>query len=77
MPVCQWLSLLLAIPAAAAIAWLLIKLTVLPVRLWRHFRKRAAIGHWAQVSGPAWLVVGVFVDAILFESIGFPLLPRL
>ena len=75
-PVWQWLALLAAIPASAAIAWLLILLTIFPIRLWRHHFNRSTIKRWTQVSGPVWLILGVFVDAILFESVGFQILHR-
>jgi len=75
-PVWQWLALLAAIPASAAIAWLLILLTIFPIRLWRHYFNRSTIKNWTQVSGPVWLILGVFVDALLFESISFPILHR-
>jgi MscS family membrane protein len=75
-PVWQWLALLAAIPASAAIAWLLILLTILPIRLWRHYFNHSNIKGWIQVSGPVWLILGVLVDAFLFESISFPILHR-
>ncbi|MCX7098463.1 MAG: mechanosensitive ion channel family protein [Methylococcales bacterium] len=75
-PLWQWLALLLAIPASAALSWLLINLAALPIRYWRHSRKQLETKHWVQVSGPLWLVVGVLVDALFFESIGLPILYR-
>ena len=57
-PVWQWLALLAAIPVSAAIAWLLILLTILPIRLWRHYFNHSNIKGWTQVSGPVWLILG-------------------
>ena len=50
--------------------------TILPIRLWRHYFNRSTIKNWTQDSGPAWLILSVFVDALLFESINFPILHR-
>jgi MscS family membrane protein len=76
VPVMKWLELLATIPAAAALAWFLIMLFVLPVRLGRRFLKRTAIESWIRVSGPVWLIVGIFVNLALFQFISFPILYR-
>jgi len=72
----QWLELLVTIPASAAVAWLLIVLAVSPRRIWRRFGKHAVIESWVQVSGPVWLILGVFTNAIAVTLIRIPLLPR-
>ena len=76
VPVSKWLELLATIPAAAALAWLLIMLFVLPARLWRRFIGHAAIASWLRVSGPVWLIIAVIVNAVIFQFIGFPILYR-
>jgi len=76
VPLWQWMALLVAFPAAAAVAWLLILLVVVPRRIWRHFRTDAVVESWIRVSGPVWFMIGVFVNAIIVELIRLPLLAR-
>jgi MscS family membrane protein len=76
MPVWLWLALLLAIPVAAGLAWVLIELVVLPPMLWRKYRKQPQLADWRKVSGPVWLVVAVLIHRILASYLGMPLLHR-
>jgi MscS family membrane protein len=76
VPVSKWLELLVTIPAAAVLAWFLIMLFVLPVRLWRRFLRHTAIKSWIRISGPVWLIIGVCFNAVLFQFISFPILYR-
>jgi MscS family membrane protein len=76
MPVWLWLALLLAIPVAAGLAWVLIELVVLPLMLWRKHRKQPQLADWRKVSGPVWLVVAVLIHRILASYLGMPLLHR-
>jgi len=76
MSVWLWLALLVAIPVAAAAAWILIELFVLPRILWRRYRKQPVLTTWRQISTPAWLVVGIMIHRILVSYLGLPLLHR-
>ncbi len=76
MSVWLWLALLLAIPVAAALAWVLIELVVFPVMWWRGIRKLPQLADWRKVSGPVWLVLGVVIHRILASFLGMPLLHR-
>jgi MscS family membrane protein len=76
MPVWLWLALLLAIPVAAGLAWVLIELVVLPLMLWRKHRKQPQLADWRKVSGPVWLVMAVLIHRILASYLGMPLLHR-
>jgi MscS family membrane protein len=74
MSVWLWLALLVAIPVAAAAAWILIELVV--QMLWRRYRKQPVLTSWREISTPAWLVVGTMVHRILVSYLGLPLLHR-
>jgi MscS family membrane protein len=76
MSVWLWLALLVAVPVAAGLAWLLIELIVLPVLWWRGLRKKPQLADWRKVSGPMWLVLGVLIHRILVSFLGLPLLHR-
>jgi MscS family membrane protein len=76
MPVWLWLALLLAVPVAAGLAWVLIELVVLPLMLWRKHRKQPQLADWLRVSGAVWLVLGVLIHRILASYLGMPLLHR-
>jgi MscS family membrane protein len=71
-----WFALLLAIPVAAGLAWVLIELVVFPLMWWRGIRKRPQLTDWRKVSGPVWLVLGVMIHRILVSFLGMPLLHR-
>jgi MscS family membrane protein len=76
MSVWLWLALLAAAPVAAGLAWVLIELVVLPLMLWRRYRKQPQLADWWKVSGPLWLVLGVMIHRILVSFLGMPLLHR-
>jgi MscS family membrane protein len=76
MSVWLWLALLLALPVAAGLAWILIELVVLPLMWWRGLRKQPQLTDWRKVSGPVWLVLGVMIHRILVSFFGMPLLHR-
>jgi MscS family membrane protein len=76
MSVWLWLALLIAIPVAAALAWILIELVVFPLMWWRGIRKLPQLADWRKVSGPVWLVLGVVIHRILVSFLGMPLLHR-
>ena len=76
MSVWVWLALLIAIPVAAGLAWLLIQIVMFPVAVWRRYRKRPQLARWRTVSGGVWLVVGVPIHRILVSYLNMPLLHR-
>jgi MscS family membrane protein len=77
MSLWMWFALLLGIPVAAGLAWILIKAFALPRAWWLRFRDRQpVIADWRKVSPPLWLVVAVFIHRILVSYIGMPLLHR-
>lgn len=77
MSLWMWFALLLGIPLAAGLAWLLIKAFILPRAWWLRYRKHPpAITNWRFVSAPLWLVLGVTIHRILVGYIGMPLLHR-
>ncbi len=71
-----WIALLLAVPLAAGIAWLLMELVVYPRVLWRRYRKLPILTTWRHVSGPVWLAVGTMVHRALVSYLRLPLLHR-
>ena len=71
-----WLALLLAVPVAAGLAWVLIEVVVFPLMLWRGLRKLPRPADWRKVSGPVWLVLGVMIHRVLVAFLGIPLLHR-
>jgi MscS family membrane protein len=76
MPLWQWLALLLALPVAAAISWLVLVLLEIPLRWWARWRGHSDIANWRSVSGPAWLLAGTLVHEFFVRYLGIALLPR-
>lgn len=76
LPLWQWLALLLALPVAAAISWLVLVLLEIPLRWWARWRGHSDIANWRSVSGPAWLLAGTLVHEFFIRYLGIALLPR-
>ena len=76
MPLWQWLALLVAVPVAAAIGWLVLVLLEIPIRWWARRRGQVEVANWRSVSAPAWLLTGTVVHQIFARYLGMPLLPR-
>jgi MscS family membrane protein len=76
LPVWQWLALLLLIPVAAGVGWLLLILAQVPLRWWAKKQGEEDLAHWRSVSAPGWLLVGTIIHRILASYLGLPLLPR-
>lgn len=76
MPLWQCLALLLEIPLAAAVGWLVLAVLEIPVRWWARRRGHVDVANWRSVSGPAWLLAGTLVHRILAAYLGMPLLQR-
>ena len=75
MPLWQWIGLLLAIPIAAALGWLVLALLGIPVRWWER-RHGIDTSSWHSAHPPLWLLLGTLIDRILVGYIGIPLLQR-
>jgi MscS family membrane protein len=76
MPLWQWLALLLALPAAAAVGWLVLVLLEIPLRWWARWRGHTDIANWRSVSAPAWLLAGTLAHQFFARDLGIALLPR-
>jgi MscS family membrane protein len=76
MPLWQWLALLLEVPLAAGLGWLLLALLEIPVRWWMRRNGHVEVATWRAVSGPAWLLAGTLIHRILAAYLGMPLLQR-
>jgi len=76
MPLWQWLALLVAVPLAAGVAWLVLAVLEIPVRWWARRRGRMDVADWRSVSGPAWLLTGTLVHQACARYLGIALLPR-
>ena len=76
MPLWQWLALLLAVPVAAAVGWLILALLAVPLRWWARRRGQHDVANWLSVSGPVWLLAGTLIHQILAAKLRMPLLQR-
>jgi MscS family membrane protein len=74
MPVWQWLAILLAVPAAAALG----KLAVWALGLFRKLRRHqpAHATAWAAISPSLWLVIATTIHVAFVRYLGLPLLLR-
>jgi MscS family membrane protein len=76
MPLWQFLALLIALPVAAALGWLLLALLEIPLRWWARRRGQLDVANWRSVSGPAWLLAGTLIHQVFAAYLHIPLLPR-
>ena len=76
MPLWQFLALLLALPTAAALGWLVLALLEIPLRWWARRRGQLDVAYWRSVSGPAWLLTGTLIHQVFAAYLHIPLLPR-
>jgi MscS family membrane protein len=76
IPLWQWLALLLGLPVAAGLGWLMLVLLEVPVRWWARRRGHVDIANWRSVSAPAWLLAGTLVHQFFVHYLGIALLPR-
>jgi MscS family membrane protein len=75
MPLWQWFGLILLIPLAAAVSWLVLVVLQIPLRWWARRHGQSELESRA-VSGAAWLLVGTLIHSILAAYLGMPLLQR-
>jgi MscS family membrane protein len=76
MPLWQWLALLVAIPVAASVGWIVLVILEIPLRWWARRHGHVDLANWRSVSGPAWLLVGTFAHRLFARYLGIALLPR-
>jgi len=76
MPLWQWLAILLAIPMAAGLAFILIRLLRWPFQIWAPEKTASAAAFRMRISNPLWLVLSVIVHGILTHYLRLPLLQR-
>jgi MscS family membrane protein len=76
VPLWQWVAILVALPVAAAIGWLILVLLEIPIRWWARRRGQVEIANWRSVSAPAWLLTGTLVHQMFIRYLGVALLPR-
>jgi MscS family membrane protein len=76
MPLWQWAALLVALPLAAGLGWLVLALLEVPVRWWARRRGQMDVANWRSVSGPAWLMAGTLIHQVCIVYLRMPLLPR-
>ena len=75
-PLWQWGALLLGIPVAAGLAWVILALLEVPLRWWANRRGQLEVANWRSVSGPAWFLAGTLIHQIIVVRLRMPLLPR-
>ncbi len=76
VPLWQWVAILIALPVAAGIGWLILVLLGIPIRWWARRRGQVEIANWRSVSAPAWLLTGTLVHQMFVRYLGVALLPR-
>jgi MscS family membrane protein len=76
MPLWQWLALLVALPVAAGVGWLILVLLEVPIRWWARRRGQVEIANWRSVSAPAWLLTSTLAHQMFVRYLGVALLPR-
>lgn len=76
MPLWQFLALVVALPVAAALGWLILALLEIPLRWWARRRGQMDVANWRSVSGPAWLLAGTLIHQVFAVYLHIPLLPR-
>jgi len=76
MPFWQWLALLLALPAVAAVGWVVLVILEIPVRWWALRHGPVDSANWRSVSGPGWLLAGTLAHRLFAAYLGIALLPR-
>ncbi|MGA9978295.1 MAG: mechanosensitive ion channel family protein [Candidatus Sulfotelmatobacter sp.] len=76
MPLWQWLALLIAVPVAAALGWLVLVLLEIPLRWWARRRGQLEVANWRSVSAPAWLLTATLAHQFFARYLGIALLPR-
>jgi MscS family membrane protein len=72
----QWFAILLAMPFAAGLGWLAVKLLKFPRYVWLRRHEQSLSPLWAAISNPLWLVLTAIIHAVCVRYLRLPLLPR-
>ncbi len=75
MPLWQWIGLLLAIPLAVGLSWLLLALLGIPMR-WLAHGHGTDTSSWRSAHAPMWMLIATTIDRELVSYLGMPLLQR-
>lgn len=77
MALWQWLALLIAIPLAAGLGWMVARLLRVPRNWWGQYRQRAPVSiHRSAFFKPSWLVLGTLFHMAAVNQLKLPLLHR-
>jgi MscS family membrane protein len=76
MPLWQWFALILLIPVAAGVGWLVLVVLQIPLRWWARRHGHAELVQWRSVSGAAWLLCATSIHRVMAGYLGMPLLQR-
>lgn len=76
MPLWQWLALIVAIPVAVGIGWVVVLFLAIPRLLYLRFKKQPDLHSYRRVSMPLLLCFAAIVHRIIASYFGLPLLPR-
>ena len=76
MPLWQWAAMILAVPIAAGLGWLVLALLEVPMRWWARRKGQLEVASWRSVSGPAWMLAATLIHQIIMYRLRMPLLPR-
>jgi MscS family membrane protein len=77
MAVWYWLAILLAIPCAAIVGWILVQALWIPRYFWSRYRQHQRVPiDWKIASKPLWLLLGTIIHRIFVGYLRIPLLPR-
>jgi MscS family membrane protein len=77
MPLWQWLALLLFIPVALAVGWVVLLLLAIPRRLWLKLRKRPNLHTFSRITTPLLVIFTAGAHRAMGAYLGLPLLPRI
>ncbi len=76
LPLWQWLAILIAVPIAGALGWLVVQILRLPWYFWARYRKHEVAAAWSSFVRPLWLVLAVFAHRVLVSYLRIPILQR-
>jgi MscS family membrane protein len=77
MAIWYWLALLLAIPCAALVGWVLVQSLWIPRYFWTRLRQHQRVAvDWKIASMPLWLLLSTIVHRVFVGYLRMPLLPR-
>jgi MscS family membrane protein len=76
MPLWQLLALIVMLPVAAGIGWLVLVILQIPLRWWARRRGQADLEHSRSLSAPLWLLLTTLAHRAMAAYLAMPLLPR-